>query len=316
MSWFSSVKRGTAAWRPKGFEATSRWLESTLETVKWEKMRQAGRRWGRWGAVLGGLAGLMLFAPASWLADAVNSRTGGRLILAEAQGTVWSGDAVAVLTGGPGSRDARALPGRLGWHLRPHGLGLKLVLTQDCCLPEPVALIVRPGWGRVQAELINGRQAQAAAPEGAAPGAQGFGPGVSGQWPAGWLSGLGTPWNTLELTGTLRLHTQGLRMVWAQGRLQVEGRADLVFQDVASRVTTLDRLGTYRLSLDGMQDQVMLGLSTESGALQLSGSGSVGAAGARFRGEATASEAERGALSNLLSIIGRREGDRSVISIG
>lgn len=311
MSWLPSFKRGVAGWKPKSFEATSRWLESTLETVKWEKMRQAGRRWGAWGAALGALVGLLAFAPASWLANTVTARTNGRLVLAEAQGTVWSGDAVAVLTGGPGSRDARALPGRLGWHLRLHGLGLRLELTQDCCLPEPVALIVRPRWGRVQAELINGRQAQAPA---GAPG--GFDAGVNAQWPAGWLSGLGAPWNTLELTGTLRLRTQGLRMEWAQGRLAVDGHADFVFQDVASRVTTLDRLGTYRLSLDGAQGQVMLGLATESGALQLSGAGSAGPGGVRFRGEATAAEAERGALSNLLNIIGRREGDRSVISIG
>lgn len=314
MSWLPSFKRGTAAWKPKGFEATSRWLESTLETVKWEKMRQAGRRWGAWGAGLGAVLGLLLFAPASWLANTVTERTNGRLVLAEAQGTVWSGDAVAVLTGGPGSRDARALPGRLGWHLRPHGLGFRLELTQDCCLPEPVALIVRPRWGKVQAELVSARQAQPPQAPAGAPG--GFDPGVNGQWPAGWLSGLGAPWNTLELTGTLRLRTQGLRMEWAQGRLTVDGRADLLFQDVASRVTTLDRLGTYRLSLDGVQGQVMLGLSTESGALLLSGSGAAGPEGVRFRGEASAAEAERGALSNLLNIIGRREGDRSVISIG
>ena len=106
------------------------------------------------------------------------------------------------------------------------------------------------------------------------------------------------------------------RGVEAGAKLVVDGRADLIFQDVASRVTTLDRLGTYRLSLDGAQGQVMLGLATESGALQLSGAGSLGPDGMRFRGEASASEAERGALSNLLNIIGRREGDRSVISIG
>lgn len=311
MSWLASFKRGAQGWKPKGFEATSRWLESTLETVRWEKMRQAGRRWGTWGAVLGALLGMLMFAPASWLANAVTARTGGRLVLAEAQGTVWSGDAVAVLTGGPGSRDARALPGRLGWRLRPHGLGLRLELSQDCCLPEPVALVLRPRWGQVQAELLSARQALAPAGE-----AAGFGAGVQGQWPAGWLTGLGTPWNTLDLSGILRMQTQGVRLQWAQGRLSVDGHVDLLFQDVASRVSTLDRLGTYRLSLDGAQGQVLLGLSTESGALRLSGSGSVGPSGVRFRGEATASEAERGALANLLNIIGRRIGDRSVISIG
>ena len=106
----------------KGFESTSRWMDSTLEVVRWEKMRQAGRRWGWWGGAVGALAGLVAFAPASWLAQGVAQATSGRLVLAGAEGTVWSGDAVAVLTGGPGSRDARALPGRLGWRLRTQGL--------------------------------------------------------------------------------------------------------------------------------------------------------------------------------------------------
>jgi general secretion pathway protein N len=58
-------------------------------------------------------------------------------------------------------------------------------------------------------------------------------------------------------------------------------------------------------------------LSTTDGALRLSGQGSLGPNGFRFRGEATAaSEAELPALSNLLNIIGRRSGARSVITIG
>ena len=60
----------------------------------------------------------------------------------------------------------------------------------------------------------------------------------------------------------------------------------------------------------------MLSLSTVGGPLQLSGSGSWGPTGVRFRGEARASTAEEAALSNLLNIIGRRDGARSVISIG
>jgi len=285
----------------KGFESTSRWMDSTLEVVRWEKMRQAGRRWGWWGGAVGALAGLVAFAPASWLAQGVAQATSGRLVLAGAEGTVWSGDAVAVLTGGPGSRDARALPGRLGWRLRTQGLGLALVLTQDCCMSSPLTLHLRPGWKRVSIDVLPGAAAGLPA----------------AQWPAGWLSGLGAPWNTLQLSGLVRLETRGLKAEWAGGQLRVQGAADIVLQDVASRVTTLDRLGTYRLSLVGQpQGQVALDLRTEDGALRLQGSGLIGATGTRFRGEATARDEERGALNNLLNIIGRRTGDRSVISIG
>ncbi len=79
----------------------------------------------------------------------------------------------------------------------------------------------------------------------------------------------------------------------------------------------MDRLGSYRLDLLGdAQGQLQLNLTTLDGSLQLTGQGTVGPGGTRFRGMATAVEADRGALDNLLNIIGRRAGDHSVISIG
>lgn len=319
MSWLASMRR-PKQWLPKSFGATTRWLESTMEVVRWEKMRQAGRRWGWWGVALGTLLGLITFAPAAWLANAVAQRTNGRILLAEAQGTIWRGDAIVVLTGGPGSRDARALPGRLGWHLHVHGLGLRLVLTQDCCLPLPTALIIKPGLNRMQATLSTDLQAvspQALAQAQAAGLTTGDEQLVVGQWPAAWLAGLGTPWNTLQLSGMLRLRAQGLGAQWVQGRLIVNGQADITLQNVASPITTLDQLGSYRLSLmSSGQGPMSLALSTDEGALQLQGSGTLGPSGLRFQGEASATEAESGALNNLLNIIGRRVGDRSIISIG
>lgn len=285
--------------RGGNFAATSRWLESTLEVARWERVRRAGLRWGVWGAVLGGALGLVAFAPATWLAGAVTSATQGRIVLAEARGTIWSGNAVAVLTGGPGSRDARALPGRLSWTMRLQGLGLLLGFEQACCFNGQPALAIKPGLGRVTVAV------------------QGP-PDWLAQWPAAWLAGLGTPWNTLELGGALRLSAQDLRLEWVQGRWRVAGAAQVELRQVSSRVTTLERLGSYRLSLQGDPESGVanLNLVTDEGALQLSGSGTWGAAGVRFQGEARAREAEEAALSNLLNIIGRRAGARSIISIG
>lgn len=270
-----------------------------MEIARWENMRKAGRRWGWWGAGLGALVGLVVYAPASWLAQGVVELSGQRLLLAESQGTIWHGDAVVVLTGGPGSRDARALPGRLNWTMRLSGLGLRLTFQQDCCIPTPVVMQVAFGLGRVKTDVL----VQST--------------GEIGHWPAAWLGGLGTPWNTLQLAGALRVSSRDLSFEWAQGRLRIQGQADLTLENVSSRVTTLDRLGSYRLNLSGdAQGLLQMQLNTLDGALQLSGQGGVSSGGMRFRGEARASEAERGALDNLLNIIGRREGDRSVISIG
>jgi general secretion pathway protein N len=291
-------KRGRGLWSPT--VAATGWGESTYAELSWDKSRSAGLRWGVAGVVIGALLALLAFAPAAWLAGAVASATQQRLLLADARGTVWSGSAVAVLTGGAGSRDASSLPGRLTWTLRPHGLGLELALQHACCLNGVVAVQVRPGISRTDYTLV--------------PPA-----GWVGQWPTAFLGGLGTPWNTMELGGTVRLASPGLRIESVQGRWVVDGRADVDLVGVSSRLTTLDALGSYRLSLSGDAANpgiALLSLSTQEGALQLSGNGTWGPAGVRFRGEARASALEESALSNLLNIIGRRDSARSVISIG
>ena len=268
--------------------------------MSWDKSRSAGLRWAVAGVVIGAFVALLAYAPAAWLASAVASATQQRVILADARGTVWSGSAVAVLTGGEGSRDASSLPGRLSWTLRPRGLGLELQAQHACCLNGVVAVQVRPGFGRTEYTLV--------------PPA-----GWVGQWPTAFLGGLGTPWNTMELGGSARLASPGLRIESVQGRWVVDGRADLELVGVSSRLTTLESLGSYRMSLSGDAANPgisQLSLSTQDGALQLSGNGTWGPAGVRFRGEARASAAEEAALSNLLNIIGRRDGARSVISIG
>jgi general secretion pathway protein N len=291
-------RRSRGLWAPT--VAATGWGESTLAELSWDKSRSAGLRWAIGGALVGILVALVVYAPAAWLAESIATRTGQRLLLADARGTVWSGSAVVVLTGGEGSRDATSLPGRLGWSLRPHGLGFELQLRHDCCLNGTVALQVRPGFGRTTYTLV--------------PPADWI-----GQWPTAFLGGLGTPWNTMQLGGTVRLASPGMRLEAVQGRWVVDGHADLELVDVSSRLATLDTLGSYRLSVDGDAANpgiAKLMLSTQEGALQLNGAGTWGPGGVRFRGDARADAGDEAALSNLLNIIGRRDGARSVISIG
>ena len=75
--------------------------------------------WAAWGGALGLAGALLLFAPAHWLGGAVAQASRGQLLLNDARGTVWNGSAQLVLTGGQGSVDTAALPGRLEWRLRP-----------------------------------------------------------------------------------------------------------------------------------------------------------------------------------------------------
>ena len=292
-SWFRG-RPSLSRIGPSGF------ANSTLAELAWQRARNASRRWSTWGAIVGALAGLVLFAPASWLASAASAASDQRLQLADAQGTIWTGSAQLVLTGGPGSRDASALPGRLHWQLRPNWNRIDLRLRQACCLERDVLVQFKPGFGRYT--IVVPGQTQAL-----------------GQWPAAWLAGLGTPFNTMQLGGALRLTTSGLTLESAQGRWRLVGGADIDLLGVSSRLSTLDTLGSYRLSLRGgaaTGETATLSLDTLEGALRLTGSGQWAGPKLRFRGEASAAEGQEAALNNLLNIIGRRQGAVSVISIG
>jgi general secretion pathway protein N len=247
--------------------------------------------WAAWGAVLGGLGGVLLFAPAQWLAAGVASASQGHVLLNGARGSVWTGSAQLVLTGGQGSTDAVALPGRLAWKLRPRWDGAWVQLQSDCCIRQPAQVRARLRWGGAEVDLSDS---------------------VS-QWPAGMLAGLGTPWNTLQLDGALQLSTRGLSVEWAEGRPAVTGRAELVAQRVSSRLSTLRPMGSYRITVQGGAT-TQLRVETLEGSLQLSGSGQWVGARLRFTGEAAAAPEREAALSNLLNLLGRRRGPRSLIT--
>ena len=285
-------------WSRGAARGQSAFAESSLAQLAWQKKRRAVVRWAWAGVVCGVLLGVIAFAPASWLAQAVASSSGQHLLLADARGTVWHGSAVPVLTGGPESRTAAALPGRLEWQIAPRLSGIELRLSQPCCMNKPLTLQFRPGLTRQTLQL----PAQS---------------GSLGEWPAAWLSGLGAPWNTLQLGGSLRLSSPGMSLQRAAGRWRLDGQAELELSNIDSRLSTLQRLGSYRLRIDGSGgDGARIALDTLDGALLLEGSGSWTAQQLRFRGTARAAPGFESALNNLLNILGRRSGASSLISIG
>ncbi len=254
---------------------------------------QAPWRTAAWAACWGALGALIVFAPAAWLAQGLHAASGGHVLLADAQGSVWRGSAQLLLTGGQGSSDAASLPGRVNWTLRPVLGGARMALNMPCCAQQPVQLTLLPGWSQSALDISPARI----------------------NLPAQWLSGLGAPWNTLDPQGQLALSNDALQVQWAAGRMRLQGQLTLDMMAMSSRLSTLSPLGDYRLSLGG-GDVPTLNLQTLQGALQLSGSGQVVGSRIRFKGEASASPQQQDALSNVLNIIGRRQGSKSLISLG
>lgn len=249
------------------------------------------------GALLGSLLACLLWAPARWLSWAVGQASQGQVQLGNARGTFWQGSAQITLSGGAGSLDAQTLPGRLNWRIVPGWMNLQIQLQADCCMDQPAQAMLHAGWAQLRVQLDNHQS----------------------RWPAAWLTGLGAPWNTLQAEGQLQLRTESLQLQWAAGRLQMQGLAELQAQGMSSRLSTLKPMGSYRVQVRGTLEGTAtpeLQLSTLQGPLQLQGQGQWVGSRLRFSGEARADEGAEAALSNLLNIIGRRQGTRSLLSLG
>jgi general secretion pathway protein N len=245
-------------------------------------------------ALLGLLFGTLWFAPAQWLAHALAAATDGRVRLVNVQGSVWSGRADVLLTGGAGSLDRQALPGPVHWSLGmawSSGPEWRLQGWAPCCHREP--LVLRLGWS------------------GASVAAH------QSEWPASVLAGLGTPWNSVQLQGRLLVQTEGLGWQWQQGRLMWTGGLVLEWRQASSALSPLRPLGDYRLVVSTPGGAPTVALSTLRGDLRLSGEGHWTPEGRlRFRGVAEAHPDRLEALSNVLNILGQRDGLRAHLRLG
>jgi general secretion pathway protein N len=243
--------------------------------------------------LLGAVLALALFAPARWLARPLEAATGGHVLLEATRGTVWNGSGQLTLSGGPGSQDKSSVPGRMQWQVQPGWGRLQLSVLADCCMSTPWALELQPRWGGLQLRMNDAQS----------------------QWPAQLLAGLGTPWNTIRAEGLIAMSSQALTAQWIFGRLALQGQLELKAQDMASRLSTLRPMGSYRCVLQG-GEVPRLSLSTTQGPLQLNGKGQWTEGRLRFEGVASAEPESFDALTNLLNIIGQRNGARSIIKVG
>lgn len=258
----------------------------------------------RWGGPalalgIGLLAGSSVFAPARWWALAVDAGTQGRVQLVHPQGSVWRGEAGLLLHGDGGTL---ALPGGIAWRIglssKP-ALGVTLDLTLRCCAPQT--------W-QWRLGRMEGAWAVESRPH-------------RSTWDLAWLRALGSPWNTLGFQGTLELDVGVLR--WplsgtaAAGRTPPRGHwtADII--DLSAAVATVRPLGSYRLSGDlAGPSGPTIALSTLSGDLRLDGEGAWRRGRFHFQGLAQAAPDRLDALSNLLNLLGRRDGARAHLRLG
>lgn len=200
-----------------------------------------------WSLLAAGLAvyllGLLGMAPATLIDAYLRDASGGRLRLAEARGSVWSGAGLIEL------RDASRGNGvakRLDWQLRPlHVLRgrLRCEVAFDHS-PRRFSVSVTPAALEIaEADLA---------------------------LPAATL-GLAEPRIApLELTGDVLLHVDRLSI--ARGATQ--GHALLQWRSAGSALSPVSPLGDYELRLEGDGATIRASLRTLRGPVQLEGLGS------------------------------------------
>jgi general secretion pathway protein N len=91
----------------------------------------------------------------------------------------------------------------------------------------------------------------------------------------------------------------------------------LEMTEIASALSPVKPLGTYRMQFDWQGDKARLNLKSLSGPLMLEGAGSIINGRLRFSGQAWAQEGEEQRLAVLLNLLGQRRqvGNRNVIAL-
>ena len=239
----------------------------------------------RWRGAIAGVGAyalaLVALAPATWVDAGLQRASDGRLRLAEARGTLWSGSGRIEIrdTGG-----RTGVAGNLAWRVAPESL-VRGRLVCDVALEQaarrfPVTLSLS------RFELAN----------------------ADITLPAAAL-GLGLPeLAPLELTGEVQLKVSSLSIERGAAR----GSATLQWRAAGSALSPVAPLGDYELRLEGDGPAVRAILQTLQGPIRLEGKGSwTHGDGPSFLAVARVPAQHQAQLAPLLRLIAVERGDGS-----
>lgn len=236
---------------------------------------------------------VFVFAPAVWFNMFLQEQSGGRLILNDAEGTLWNGSAEVVVALNKNKEMTPLLPGRFKWDLSPILLlgQIELVIENDDALAQPLYIT-----GNLRHIQINPNELLL---------------------PANRLVGLGAPLNTIEPSGQMTLSWNALGLTLLDRSVDINGTMNLVLENVASALSPVKPLGSYLMSFDWHGNVANVDLKTLHGPMLLTGKGTITNGRLRFSGLAQAEAAQEDSLANLLNLLGqhRAGAKKNVISL-
>lgn len=248
---------------------------STLDTPKWVL----------WvGAVVVVLGVVLWQLPARWLFSSMGAQTQCKVLVESPAGSIWEGSAAIGFSepsiDGKGCRPALAITERLYWDVscQLFSPGCRIAI-QTPALIKPLRISIKYGEIRVEDN--------------------------EAKLPAEILEVLGAPWTLLHPRGQLNARWNDLvfRDDNANGSIRVS------LNDLISPISQIQPLGSYDVQAELNKDGVNYTLNTSKGPLLLQAQGTLSRQSATGQGEASATPEMKEALTGLLNLIGKRQGN-------
>lgn len=219
---------------------------------------------------------LLITAPASLLDRCLQYASQGRLLLANANGTVWNGSATPALR----TQDGRliGLP-FLRWEIAVPPLFTGKIQTRLQWDDQPPASAMEAIFSFNRIELHH----------------------ALFQLPAQVLNEVSPMLKPAQFRGQIQIQYDHL-VFSGSG---IDGNAVVDWRQASSALSSIAPLGSYRLALNGMGKRINIGLTTTSGILLLEGDGNwLAGQGLEFHGKAQASAGNYNNLTDLLHHLG------------
>lgn len=222
--------------------------------------------------------------PARWVLSSVGTLTQCKVLIDSPSGSIWQGSAAIGFSepaiDGKGCRPALAITERLHWTMSCQ------VFSPGCKVSIETPALSKPQSIHLGLNDIRVQENEA-------------------RLPAEILEVLGAPWTLLHPRA--QLHGRWTNLTFKENASN--GSIHVSMHDLVSPISQIQPLGSYDVQADLTAEGIGYALSTSKGPLLLQAQGTFGPRGVSGQGEASATPEMKEALTGLLNLLGKRQGD-------
>ena len=231
------------------------------------------------------IIGLFKFAPATLISRYIAHKTANTVLLTNAQGTIWQGNAELTISGEQSTLmlDHALSIGQIDWHVKASRLllgELNIAIIKNNT--EFATLTLTPNKLLVEKLELD--------------------------LPASVISTLLPSLNAAQLGGKLHISSSSLSVAdlnHSNSKPNFTGQIQVAWLQASSALNAINPLGQYQAIIDGANELAMIKVSTMNGPLIIKGDGTFNLNnGLVFNGNASAENNQKQALAPLLHVLG------------